>query len=66
MGGSNQANRVEFELPAVVLQIPAVNVADIVATTINFNAQGFNADVASNQAYDITNANEISITYFSA
>ena len=64
MGGKNAANKVEFEMPAVVLQIPAVNVADVVATTINFNAQGFTADPAL-QTYDITNNNDLILRYYS-
>ena len=68
MGGATGANRVEFEMGGVVLQIPAVNVADIVATTINFNAQGYTADVngTTTPSYDITNANELAITYYAA
>lgn len=65
LGGSTAANRVEFEMPAAVLQIPAVNIADVVATTINFNAQGFNSDVVNQQAFDVTNNNELLIRYYS-
>ena len=68
MGGATGTNRVEFEMGGVVLQIPAVNVADIVATTINFNAQGYTADIngATTPSYDITNSNELAITYYAA
>jgi len=62
MGGKSALNRVEFEMPAAVLQIPAVNIADVVATTINFNAQGFAADKSS---FDVTGNNELIIRYFS-
>lgn len=62
MGGKSALNRVEFEMPAAVLQIPAVNIADVVATTINFNAQGFAADKS---AFDVTGNNELLIRYFS-
>lgn len=64
LGGKNAGNKVEFEMPAVVLQIPAVNVADVVATTINFNAQGFTSDT-SLQTYDITNNNDLIVRYYS-
>lgn len=66
LGGLATANRVEFEMGGVVLQIPSVNVADVVATTINFSAQGYTGDVngASIPSFDITNANELSITYY--
>jgi hypothetical protein len=65
MGGVGSANRVDFEMPAVVLQIPAVNIADVVATTINFSAQGFNPDVKGQQLFDITKSNELLIRYYS-
>lgn len=66
MGGASAANRVEFEMPGVVLQIPAVNVADIVATTINFSAQGFDPSLTTAQTFDITKNNELVIRYFSS
>ena len=65
MGGSTATNRVEFEMPGAVLQIPAVNVADVVATTINFSGQGFNADVTNQQLFDVTKDNELLIRYYS-
>jgi len=65
MGGSTAKNRVEFDMPGVVLQIPAVNIADVVATTINFNAQGFVSDVVNSQTFDVTANNELLVRYFS-
>jgi len=68
MGGATAANRLEFELPGAVLQIPAVNVADVIATTINFSAQGFDPIVSAtaNSTFDITKNNDLTIRYFSA
>lgn len=62
MGGKTATNRVEFEMPAAVLQIPAVNIADVVATTINFNAQGYSPDKT---AFNVTDNNELVIKYYS-
>ena len=64
MGGSTASNRVEFEMPAAVLQIPAVNIADVVATTINFSGQGYSSDT-SLQLFDVTANNELIVRYFS-
>ena len=58
IGGAG-ADRVEVEMPAVVLSIPAVNTEQVVSTTINFTAQG-----SASGALDIAAANEINITYY--
>jgi len=63
MGGAASANRVEFEMGGVVLQVPSVDVADVVAATINFNAQGFDP-VIGNDTFDITKNNDLMIRYF--
>ena len=65
LGGSTGVNRVEFEMSGVVLQVPSVNVADVVATTINFAAQGFDP-VQGNQGFDITKNNDLLVRYFTA
>jgi hypothetical protein len=57
VGGTN-TTRVEFEMPAVVLSIPAVNAEQVVSTTINFTAQGY-----TGTSFDIGAANELNITY---
>ena len=68
MGGATAVNRLEFELPGAILQIPAVNVADVIATTINFSAQGFDPVISAtaNSTFDITKNNDLIIRYFSA
>jgi len=58
VGGAG-ADRVEFEMPGVVLAIPSVNTEQVVSTTINFTAQGTAAS-----AFDLTAANEINIGYY--
>lgn len=68
MGGLSNATRVEFEMPGVKLQIPTVDVQEIVSTTINFMAQahdpGYNG--ATDVAFDLTRSNELMVKYYSA
>jgi len=62
MGGpTSNLTGVEFKLPAAMLQIPQINTAQVISTTINFTAQGY-----SGSAYDITAQNEASIVYRAA
>jgi hypothetical protein len=58
VGGAG-ADRVEFEMPGVVLAIPSVNTEQVVSTAINFTAQG-----TTGSAFDLTAANEINIKYY--
>ena len=66
IGGINTANRIEFDMRGVNLQIPTINVADVIAATINFNAQPFTPDVVGNIApsYDLARANELVVRYY--
>lgn len=59
VGGSSNATRVEFEMPAAVLTIPSISTEQVVSTTINFTAQGSGAS-----AFDIGAANELEVRYF--
>jgi hypothetical protein len=65
IGGITNAVHVELEMPGVTLQVPSVDVKDVVSTTINFSAQGSDT-VATNQLYDITATNDLLIRYYSA
>jgi hypothetical protein len=40
IGGTTALTRVEMFMPGVVLGVPSVDVADVISTTITFNAQG--------------------------
>jgi len=60
--GGTSGNRVSATMPAVQLQIPSVDVADVIGTTISFVAQGYTGTGAST-AYDITANNEIELEY---
>jgi hypothetical protein len=59
VGGSANATRVEFEMPAAVLTIPTVATEQVISTTINFTAQG-----SDNGAFEIGAANELEVRYF--
>lgn len=59
MGGSSNATRVEFEMPATVLTIPSVSTEQVISTTINFTAQG-----SASGAFDIGSANELEVRYY--
>ena len=59
MGGpTSNATGVEVKLPAAMLQIPQINTAQVISTTLNFTAQGY-----TGTAYDITQQNEASLVY---
>jgi len=59
MGGpTSNATGVEFKLPAAMLQIPQINTAQVISTTINFTAQGY-----ASTSYDITQQNEATVVY---
>lgn len=59
VGGSTNATRVEFEMPAAVLTIPSVSTEQVISTTINFTAQG-----SASSAFDIGAANELEVRYY--
>lgn len=65
IGGASNSTRVELDMQGVALQVPTIDVQDVVSTTINFSAQGTDPLVA-NASYDITATNDLSIKYFSA
>lgn len=57
--GGTGADRVEFDMPAIVLSIPSVNTEQIVSTAITFTAQG-----STSGAFDIASANELNVKYY--
>ena len=60
--GGTSGNHVVATMPAVQLQIPSVDVADVIGTTISFVAQGSTGTGAST-AYDVTANNEVELAY---
>lgn len=65
IGGSTNADRVEVEMPAIVLSIPSVNTEQVVSTAITFTAQG-SATASGTTSFDIGQANEVNIKYYAA
>ena len=63
IGGSAAPTRVEVELPMAFLQIPTIDAAAVMSTTINFTAEGSASDGTS---IDIENTNELEIRYIKA
>jgi hypothetical protein len=58
-GETANTTRVFLEMPGVVLTIPTINAESVITTTVNFTAQGNNAN-----KFDILQDNEIKIKYF--
>lgn len=65
VGGATNNIHVDFDMNGCMLQIPTVETADIMSTTINFTAQGIDPLVAAN-SYDLGASNDLTIRYFSA
>lgn len=72
IGGIGNAVKVEVDLPAVTLQLPSIDAGgDILSTTINFTAQGFDGSTsatatAGQAAFDVEAANDLVVRYYSA
>jgi hypothetical protein len=74
VGGAANTVKVEFEMPAVTLQVPTIDVQDVVSTTINFAAQGSVlpdssaaalADTSTTSYYDVEASNDLIVRYYS-
>jgi hypothetical protein len=63
LGGQTSNTRVEFDLPAIMIQVPSIEIQDVVSTTLNFTAQKW---TGSNYDLDAANPNELTVNYFSA
>lgn len=59
VGGSTNTVRVEFDMPACVLTIPAISTEQVISVNINFTAQG-----SSVSAFDVGAANELEVRYY--
>ena len=60
------APHLELTLPAAMLQIPTVDVQDVVSATINFTAQGSSATATvtdNTDEFDILESNDLFVTY---
>lgn len=65
IGGAANGTRVEIEADSAFLQIPTIDAAAVMSTTINFTAEAASAAQADN-TIDIENTNELKIRYYSA
>lgn len=66
IGGSTAGTRVELEMDGAMIGIPTVDIADVVSTSITFNAQSTQGDIgAANAQYDIENTNDLLVRYYS-
>lgn len=66
IGGIGNTTRVEVLMPYCQLQVPTVDVQDVVSTAISFTAQGgrgASTGTAFDQNYDIEATNNLTITY---
>lgn len=64
INGSGQSNRVVLDLPNASIGIPAIDVQQVVSTTINFTGQATTG--ATTPTYDIEGINDIFIRYYAA
>lgn len=67
IGGATNATRVVFEMPAITLSIPTVDVQQVVSTSINFTAEGYTPSAtADGNVFALDEVNDISVRYYSA
>jgi len=62
VGGITNSTRVELRMDGCQLQVPTLDVQDVVSTTINFSAQGSDTPGTSG-VYNINRTNNLYITY---
>lgn len=65
LGGSGNTVKVALDMSAASITIPAVNVEQVVSTTINFTSQGYipNATVAST-VFDLSKPTDLMVRYY--
>jgi len=61
--GSTTAPYIQLTLPTVFLQVPTIDVQQVVSSTINFTAQG-TSTTSSVATYDVTKTNDANLKYF--
>jgi len=59
IGGTTALDRVEIEMPGVVLTIPTIATEQVISTTINFTAQG-----TENGDFKLQETNELNVKYY--
>jgi hypothetical protein len=63
IGGTSATDRVELEMPGVVLTIPTIATEQVISTTINFTAQGTSGS-GSSTVFDLAATNELKVRYY--
>jgi len=58
VGGASATTKVTLNMPHCSVQIPSIDVQQVVTTTINFTAQGY-----SGSSYDLAATSDLDITY---
>lgn len=65
VGGASNAVHADFIMRGAVLQVPTIETGDVMSTTINFNAQGYDPSlVGANAIYDIGQTNDVTVNYY--
>lgn len=59
IGGTSANDRVELEMPGVVLTIPTIATEQVISTTINFTAQG-----TTGGEFKLEQTNELNVKYY--
>lgn len=62
IGGASNAVKVVLDMPGAMISVPTIDVQQVVSTTINFTAQGYDPIDAT---YEIETPNEIVVRYYS-
>lgn len=62
IGGKTNQTRVELLINGCSLQIPSIDIQDIVSTSINFNAQGY--ILGTTPTYDLGQTNDLKVSYY--
>lgn len=66
IGGATAGTRIELDMPGTVIGIPSVDIADVVSTSITFNAQSTDSIIGAADAnYDLENTNDLTVRYYS-
>lgn len=68
IGGATNGVHVDMEMNGCVLQVPTVETGDVMSTTVNFSAQGYEpayAASAGSNIYDIEQTNDLAVYYYS-
>lgn len=67
VGGNSNTTKVVLEMPAATIGIPAIDVQQVVSTTINFTAQGFTPNTtADSSTFALDKTSDLAVRYYAA